>query len=150
MKITECFDVKKQKELTRSVNASMRKDRKAMNDSDQQYMLGLRDQHTATHTFTLVSTKDMARDMGTMRDLFRGRIVRRTVDSLDENGNQISGLNPPRYHDLHLKLNVSEAAVFDQMVNEVLESGTKRSVTLGRVSVLSLRLGIGCTRMCPL
>lgn len=143
MKVKECYNVAKQRELKKSVNASVRKDRKAMKDSDQQYMLGIKNQQSATYSFNLASTEDMARDMGIMRDLFRGRVVRRTVDSLDEEGKPISGLGPPQYHDLHLTLNNAETVVFERMVDDVLQDDTSKAVTLGRVSSLFCDVKIG-------
>lgn len=146
MKLEPCKDLLARNALKGAVNRAIQKDRKALKQSDKKYMEDMQERRSVDHTFKTTAAAEVAEGMAQLRDIFRGRVIRRTVDSLDDKGQPISGLRPYQTHELYLTLSVKEKEVFDAMFDEVLAPQNKNKA-LGNVSDPSSSGSIPLERM---
>jgi len=69
--------------------------------------------------------KEMMKWIGLIRKHFTGVVIRRTLSSVDNNGNRISGLGPLQEHHLIVTLYAHEIKNLEELAQDLVKDGTQ-------------------------
>lgn len=115
---------------------AMAKDRKQLKTSGNMEALVKATVNGGPEVTPSMYAKEMRKAVDTIRIRYAGVIIRRTLQSVDHSGCQISGLEPYREYFIKVDLYPKEMENLDKLAQELVKEGTHKvaQVTGGNVS----------------
>jgi hypothetical protein len=118
------------------LRAAQTKDRGRLKKGDRKKrMLEAAVNGDPTVTFQSSYQEELRKWINVMRERFSGVTIRRTLKSVDDKGDRISGLGPVHKHTLLVKLYRHELENLEALAKEVTENGTHQAAKVACAEV---------------